>query len=972
MIKMQMLPVLFVAVVGALSLGWTCIEPQRPYELDWAGRVTDEHPAILPLASADGWKVEATDAVASVSTTTNRLLFGEGVVRLVYRGTGENPHVRLVPPTGVKVRGDFDAIAIWCYGNNYWWQIDPKTPQTKLWAEFADRDGAVFELPIGVVMHRGWFKIIHILTPGEKRRIAGGCTLRAIVQTGGTNAEDRTIDLNSLTVFDETKAPLSFGARPRRGYRLFDDQPQGINVGAGTLPFPNTPKTVIPPNASRGRLEVKLPSKASNWDDFALRWGDGPWTRVAIAGGLWFDDGTGELVRPDREEVRRVEGTDELSFEGKVCRGDRELGEVTVNFRVEGKSVVADLRVKGGRLAETRFGRTDAAQPQRIPLPFYTGHFVELKPIDPCDRPCVLAFGADAAKTFLTETVDWTTSNASEPFFLPGEKTAAMGGARYTPKTDGVRNEAYERFVWTLSDKLEETLPNIPNNPSPWRHVTGSRPWCCFSFYDRDRPEVEKRLRHIRRLGIKNLIVTDHEVMWRDGEESFTFRTNAAPAKGGDKAQERYTRVLIDELGFNYGPYNNYTDFAPVNENWHVDRVARTPDNQLRTAWVRCYNPKVVYGVNMCEKLIPVIQRKFGFNAAYCDVQTIWPPWGRVDFDARTPGAGTFAQAFYAFGEILLLQRQTWRGPVSSEGGCQYLYAGLVDQNYAQDQGYDFTRNPWLVDFELRRVHPLCTNFGMTQVGSQYAGLSDRGWTDGNLCATMAFGHPAHYSDGGYSSFATYFMLQAIAARYTLATAEDIRYVDAGGRAKPVSAAVADGSVRRSQILTRYSDGTVTAANGSTNLTMRATLGDRAFSLPPAGFAALSGDGQVSVVSSLVNGGRRADLSVSPEYAYADGRGTAFASPLGTCEGQFVRHFGAGAEEEVVPGFGAKEVILPFAAARVEALDEERKPVAGDAGFSIEQNSTVLRVRPEIVSWRVVRPPDVKKPNAVHVLKELL
>ena len=56
----------------------------------------------------------------------------------------------------------------------------------------------------------------------------------------------------------------------------------------------------------------------------------------------------------------------------------------------------------------------------------------------------------------------------------------------------------------------------------------------------------------------------------------------------------------------------------------------------------------------------------------------------------------------------------------------------------------------------------------------------------------------------------------------------------------------------------------------------------------------------------------------------------------------------------------------------IEALDEERKPVAGDAGFSIEQNRTVLRVRPEIVSWRVVRPPDVKKPNAVHVLLEVL
>jgi len=130
-----------IAVLSALSLGWTCIEPQRPYELDWAGRTEDEHAAVLPLVSADGWQVEVSDAVAALSSTTNRLLFGDGIVCLTYRGTGPNPRVRLVAPEPVSVRGDFDAIAVWCYGNNYWWQVDPKTLQTKLWAEFVGKDG---------------------------------------------------------------------------------------------------------------------------------------------------------------------------------------------------------------------------------------------------------------------------------------------------------------------------------------------------------------------------------------------------------------------------------------------------------------------------------------------------------------------------------------------------------------------------------------------------------------------------------------------------------------------------------------------------------------------------------------------------------------------------------------------------------------------------------------------------------------
>ena len=59
-------------------------------------------------------------------------------------------------------------------------------------------------------------------------------------------------------------------------------------------------------------------------------------------------------------------------------------------------------------------------------------------------------------------------------------------------------------------------------------------------------------------------------------------------------------------------------------------------------------------------------------------------------------------------------------------------------------------------------------------------------------------------------------MLQQLHSRYCLARAADIRYVDESGRLLETSAAVASGAFARSQVVTRYADGTVTAANGHT------------------------------------------------------------------------------------------------------------------------------------------------------------
>jgi len=80
----------------------------------------------------------------------------------------------------------------------------------------------------------------------------------------------------------------------------------------------------------------------------------------------------------------------------------------------------------------------------------------------------------------------------------------------------------------------------------------------------------------LRAYGITKLIQCNHEITWRDGGESFTLRTRAAPGKGGDEALKRYL-AHQKSLGWFAGLYTNYCDFAPVNEHWNPDFVQELP-----------------------------------------------------------------------------------------------------------------------------------------------------------------------------------------------------------------------------------------------------------------------------------------------------------------------------------------------------------------------------------------------------------
>jgi hypothetical protein len=363
----------------------------------------------------------------------------------------------------------------------------------------------------------------------------------------------------------------------------------------------------------------------------------------------------------------------------------------------------------------------------------------------------------------------------------------------------------------------------------------------------------------------------------------------------------------------------------------------------------------------VCEKLCPQLKDKFGFNGGYCDVQTCVTPWSHTDYDVRVPGAGTFAQTFYSYGEILMLQRKAWDGPVYSEGGMHWMYAGLSDGNYAQDQEYDLPRNPWLVDFDLLRIHPLSCDFGMGHnldmfyVHGPYREIAKDQDVDRFIAATAAFGHPGYLVINWTNSARSYFLLQSLAARYTHAKAKSICYADASGRLHPTSAAVANGAYRRSQVAVAYDDGTVVLANGSTSEHMSVKVAGRRVSLPPNGFWGKSGDGKAESFMGEIDG-RRVDWAYGDGYRYANGRGTFTRFPDGVgVDGIVVRLDEGNGVEEVIPT-KASRIELPYEAESAEAFGYQGERLNRTCEFEVGNGRTLLSAPfSGIYSWRVKR-----------------
>jgi hypothetical protein len=828
---------------------------------------------------------------------------------------------------------------------------------------------------MGSVNWKEWFLVHSRLRPEDARELAEGGRVVGIEIAGGTNREDRVLYFDNLTPYLEPLPPLGFEPRPRRPLTLPEGQTTGTNTGPGVLPFPTREETILPDQGTSaygtflkeaggtyrfcyegedGRLVYEYTPSDGHWGDITVLWNEEVRFRPLVEGGIRLVNAEGRVVLP-RYQLLQCRRQDETVISQWNITAEGTSGEVTYTFRLWQKSLVIDVACRGGIVAEVVFGRAEGIpNPRLVTVPYLT-----------CDaqRPAVVVAGSVERPLFLMGLVDYYRSNASSLFAVNDRGEGFVqynGGARYLAKTDGKRNDCFERIFLTVSPRFEEVLPNIPNPRSPWMHVAGERVWRAHGASQRERDLA--LWKQVVRHGMTKIVVTDHETGWRDGGESFTLRTRAAPGKGGDEGQRWYAQKM-HELGLLYGIYNNYTDYAPVNEHWNEDHVTRLPDGNWRRAWPRCYNLKPARAVEFEAKLAPIIQQKFHLTTAYCDVHTAVRPWDYCDYDARVPGAGTFAATFYAYGEIMLHQKATWNGPVYSEGNNHWYYCGLTDGNYAQDQLARLDINPWLVDFDLRKLHPLCCNFGMGNLGMFYpqgrGDLDEQTALDRFLAATLAFGHTGFLVlEGGMANaFRSYYSVQQIHARYAQERVAEIAYHDGSGRLVPTTLALACGAYKRSQVYVRYDNGLELWVNGNRQESW--VVPDLAITLPPNGWYVRGEftDGRLTGFSAVVED-HRADYVDGPEYLYANGRGKITRFPRALCDGQLALLPRADGSFELIPlRCTVMAVDLGGRTAQAVALREDPAEPIGPAEVRLSRGLAHVLPVPGAFSYRLVPQP---------------
>ena len=882
----------------------------RAYELTRAGRTKGDHEPIVGFErTEDAWRAEVTGgAVAKARRAQDYQLFGDWTLRLVYRAEpmATNPIVKIRAPKPIALPDDFDTCTAWIRGTRFGKGAnrDPETPNVKIALDFRMSNGTEVTLPFATMDWKNWFLVNRRFSDEERKMLHGG-TFLGFRLTGGTQTSDRMLHFDDICFFRERLDPIRLKPRARRNMKPLPNADQGLNTGVGTLPFPTREETIQPDGA------LDMPADGEPLPQF-----------------------TGGALDPS------------------------EQGALDVKTMRRGRTLIADLSASAGKVGAIRLGvPSEGRVVKSFVVPYLSwrragpggGVKVDMLEIPGQDRPW-----------FRMAMFDWYRSNAGDVQSRNAGKTSELVLV-YPPKTDGARNAVSERVFVTLSPRFEDVLPNIPNPPSPWKHVAGRKVWRTHASFDRDH---DRRLwRAMNAAGIREVCVCDHETMWRKGGESFTLKTCADPSKGGDEAQRDFTRFMIDELGYLYGPYNNYTDFAPACPNWTRDWVPRKSDGELMTAWMRCYAMRPAAAPEANERIAPEVQRKFGFNTAYNDVHTANTPWQRTDYDARVPGAGTLSEVFFAWSEVMLKQKEIWNGPVWSEGGSHFMMAGLADGNYAHSAGYKPMTESWLPDFDLRKLHPLECDFGMgclpmfapakTVIEQQHyqphapdeAALTNL--VDRFICATLAHGHtgylildylwtpskvfgPAYGRTGAVLDFSpkgmsiamrSYFMTQQIAARYSQCEVRDIGYFDDAGAIHDTSAALASGIVRNCQLAVTYADGTVVVANGSTNRILETTYAGVPIKLPPCGYKAWTADRSVLVDASCGKDGVRADYCESPCYVYIDGRGRMVERPKAKADGAVAMWpTEAGCEVCAVPGT-TWMFKFPARIARAMALD---------------------------------------------------
>jgi hypothetical protein len=485
----------------------------------------------------------------------------------------------------------------------------------------------------------------------------------------------------------------------------------------------------------------------------------------------------------------------------RAYRMGEESAEVEIRGRLRGKSLV--LQVLGpawvSRLEAGGWG--PVMRRRTVPVPYYSGQVYFLP----------------SENLFAHTMLDWIHSSAS---WHDGVN------AHYGALTDRRRNALKERIIYTAAWHLAETLPNIPNPPSPFRQQVGDR--IVLDIWGGRYTDIAKDMERLHDYGITRCLALIHDWQRSGYDNALPMHIPAAVDKGGDEGM----KVLVGtgtRLGYIMALHENYVDYYPNYDFYNEEDIALDSEGKKQLAW---YNPgtKIQSFAVKPNAILPLaatqspeIHRRYGTNGCYLDVHSAVPPWFHVDFRAGEPGAGTFRRVWETHSALWDYERKTHRGPVFGEGNSHWYWSGLLDGVEAQfGSGWPGNAGltaPLMADFDLLKIHPLQFNHGM--------GYYERWWSNASWRALppmtildqyrmqeAVFGHAGFLAASTWNvlplAWLEHHLLSPVMARYATTPVAGIEY-EVNGKWVDGTAAAKAGIWNRARI--RYANGLTITAN---------------------------------------------------------------------------------------------------------------------------------------------------------------
>jgi hypothetical protein len=322
---------------------------------------------------------------------------------------------------------------------------------------------------------------------------------------------------------------------------------------------------------------------------------------------------------------------------------------------------------------------------------------------------------------FLSVYFDWTQSNASDFQTLnksnSGQSAYFGQVADYLPNTNNVRNPIYESAYITVSNRLDEVLPTIPNLPSPYRQVLAGR--VVLDLWGDPFAQDAALLDQLKQAGISNnALVIKHAWQKCGYDNCYPSVIPANDDMGGDAGLIQLSKAAHD-AGYLFALHENYVDIYQNSDIWNPKYVALDSNKNQILAWynpdtqIQSYRLSPTSALNLAIRFSPWIHSRYGTTAAYLDGNSAAPPSYFEDYNALVDGSAQQITTFKAYAQLLAYERLTHNGPVLSEGDNHFMYAGLVDGAEAQFEYLDYTKIQPVVDFDLLKIHPLAVNHGM-------------------------------------------------------------------------------------------------------------------------------------------------------------------------------------------------------------------------------------------------------------------